>query len=428
MIAEIITIGDEILIGQIVDTNSAFIGEELNKIGVDVHQISSVRDDRQHILSALAEAQSRVDIVIVTGGLGPTKDDITKYTFCEYFDDKLVENKEVLTHIEHLFKSYIKSPISEVNRQQALMPSRSEVLHNEFGTAPGMWIQHQGTTFISMPGVPFEMKAIIKNQAIPRIQQRFKRPFIIHKTILTYGKGESSIAEIIEDWEDNLPDYIKLAYLPSLGRVKLRLSARGNNEQVLLDGIETAVEKLKLLIGDIIVGFDEDESIEKVIANLLTKNKLTLSLAESCTGGKIANSFTAIEGASAYFKGSIVPYATSVKTELLGVDSDVISKNSVVSIAVVEAMARQSQKLFKSDFSIATSGNAGPTKGDSDAEIGTVCIAIGTPNEIISAQFVFSNHRKRTIGKAVNKSLEMLQEQILRHLALFLKAENNGKY
>lgn len=417
MVAEVITIGDEILIGQIVDTNSAFIGKELSKIGVDVHQISSVRDDKAHILAALAEAESRADIVIVTGGLGPTKDDITKHTFCEYFKDELVLNKQVLSHVEYLFESYIKSPITNVNRQQALMPSRSEVLHNEFGTAPGMWITHRKTTFISMPGVPFEMKAILKNQAIPLIQERFKRPYIIHKTIMTYGMGESSIAAIIEDWEDNLPKYIKLAYLPSLGRVRLRLSAKGEDEKQLITGVETAVDQLKLLIGHIIVGYDEDESIEKVIANLLTKNKLSLSMAESCTGGKIANSFTQMEGASAYFKGSIIPYDTTIKSEILGVDPKVIAKNSVVSIPVAEAMAQRSKVLFGSDFAIATTGNAGPTKGDSDAEIGTVCIAVATPKGVISEQFVFSNHRKRTIGKAVNKSLEMLHEQILRHLA-----------
>lgn len=417
MIAEIITIGDEILIGQIVDTNSAFIGKELNKIGVDVHQISSIRDDRKHILKALSEAENRADIVIVTGGLGPTKDDITKHTFCEYFDDVLIENQEVLAHVEQLFKSYIKSPISDINRQQALMPSKAEVLHNEFGTAPGMWIQSNNTTFISMPGVPFEMKAIVKNHAIPRIQKRFKRPFILHKTILTYGMGESRIAETIEDWEDNLPNYIKLAYLPSLGRVRLRLSARGENKEVLEKGVEKAIDELNPLIGNIIVGFDDDESIEKVIANLLTKNGLTLSVAESCTGGKIASSFTAIEGASNYFRGGVVPYATEVKSDVLGVDSATIEKESVVSVAVAEAMAKQSKAIFNSDFSIATTGNAGPTKGDSDVEIGTVCIAIGTPKGVISEQFVFSNHRKRTIGKAINKSLEMLQEQILNYLA-----------
>lgn len=416
MIAEIITIGDEILIGQIVDTNSAFIGKELNKIGVDVHQISSVRDDKQHILKALEEAQSRADIVFVTGGLGPTKDDITKHTFCEYFNDELIIDKTTLAHVEQLFEKYIQSPISDVNRKQAYIPSKAEVLKNEFGTAPGMWITHQDTVFISMPGVPFEMKAILTNQAIPKIQERFKRPYIIHKTILTYGVGESRLAEKIEDWENNLPSYIKLAYLPNLGRVRLRLSARGKEKMILEEGIFEAVEKLKLLIGEYIVGFDEDESIEKVIANLLTKNNLTLSLAESCTGGKIAHAFTRMSGASNYFMGGMVPYSTTIKTKVLGVNSNIISNKSVVSVEVAEAMALRIKEIFNSDFAIATTGNAGPTKGESDAEVGTVCIAIGTPNGVVSNKFVFSNHRSRTIGKAVNKSLEMLQEAILKYL------------
>ncbi len=418
MTAEIITIGDEILIGQIVDTNSAFIGVELNKIGVDVHQISSVRDDKKHILSALKEAQSRVDIVIVTGGLGPTKDDITKHTFCEYFDDVLVMNDEVLAHVESLFDKYIKSPISEINRMQAMLPSKAKVLHNEFGTAPGMWILHQKTVFISMPGVPFEMKAILSNYTLPKIQKQFKCPFIIHKTILTYGVGESRLAEMIEEWEDKLPKYLKLAYLPNLGRVRLRLSARGGDKKLLENGIAIAVKKLEVLLGDIIVGYDDDESLERVIANLLTKNKLSLSLVESCTGGKIANAFVSMEGASSYFKGSMVPYATEVKSGVLGVDSEIIDKYSVVSTEVAEAMAIQSKKMFNTDFSIATTGNAGPDKGDSDAEVGTVCIAIGTPTTIVSKQFVFSNHRKRTIGKATNKSLELLKEEVLKYLSL----------
>lgn len=416
MLAEIITIGDEILIGQIVDTNSAFIAVELNKIGIDVYQISSVSDEKQHILNALAEAQSRVDLVVVTGGLGPTKDDITKHTFCEYFHDTLVENIEVLTHVETLFKKYLKKPISDINKQQALVPSKAEVLTNEFGTAPGMWISHENTVFVSMPGVPFEMKAIVSNRLIPLLQERFERPYIIHKTILTYGEGESSIAARIEDWEDSLPAFIKLAYLPSLGRVRLRLSARGTNKDILEKGISTEVEKLKLLIGDIIVGYDDDESLEKVVANLLSSHKLTLSVAESCTGGKIAQSFTSLEGASAYFKGGLVPYDTNIKIAILGVSKELIDEFSVVSKEVVESMAVQAAKKFQSDFAIATTGNAGPTKGDSDAEVGTVFIAIATPTKVVSQKFIFSNHRVRTIGKAVNKSLEMLQSEILSHI------------
>ena len=416
MLAEIITIGDEILIGQIVDTNSAFIATELNKIGIDVYQISSVSDEKQHILNALAEAQSRVDLVIVTGGLGPTKDDITKHTFCEYFNDTLVQNEQVLAHVENLFKKYLNKPVSEVNRQQSFVPTKAEVVPNEFGTAPGMLISHENTVFVSMPGVPFEMKAMVNNHLIPLLQERFERPYILHKTILTYGEGESSLAARIEDWEDNLPNFIKLAYLPNLGRVRLRLSARGTDKFVLEKGISKEVEKLKLLIDDVIVGYDDDESLEKVLAKLLVSNNLTLAVAESCTGGKIAQSFTAMEGASRYFKGGLVPYDTVIKTTVLGVPKGLIEEYSVVSKEVAESMALQVAKRFESDFSIATTGNAGPAKGDSDAEVGTVFIAVATPTKVVSEKFVFSNHRVRTIGKAVNKSLEILQTEILNHL------------
>ena len=419
MQAEIITIGDEILIGQIVDTNSTFIAKELNKIGIDVYQISSVSDEKQHILNALSEAQSRVDLVIVTGGLGPTKDDITKHTFCEYFEDVLVENKDVLNHVEELFKKYFKKPITKVNQQQALVPSKAEVLMNPVGTAPGMWINHKNTVFVSMPGVPFEMKNIVSNRLIPLLQERFERPYILHKTILTYGEGESVLAARIEDIEDNLPEYIKLAYLPSLGRVRLRLSARGNNKEVLENAISEQLQKIEDRIGNVIVGYDNDESLEKVIANLLTKNNLILTTAESCTGGKIAQSFTAIEGASAYFKGGIIPYNVGVKTEVLNVPKALIDKYSVVSNQVAESMAENALKLFKTDFAIATTGNAGPTKGESNAEVGTVCIAIATPTKVVSEQYLFSNSRQRTIGKAVVKSLEMLQNEILTHIKAY---------
>ncbi|WP_010523401.1 competence/damage-inducible protein A [Aquimarina agarivorans] len=417
MQAEIITIGDEILIGQIVDTNSVFIAKELNKIGIDVHQISSIRDDRTHILKALSEAQSRVDVVLVTGGLGPTKDDITKHTFCEFFNDSLVENTKVLTHVENLFKKYIKSPISEVNKMQALVPSKAEVLMNEFGTAPGMWLTDKNTVFISMPGVPFEMKGIITNQVVPRLQERFDRPYIIHKTILTYGMGESRVAERIEEFENNLPAFIKLAYLPSLGRVRLRLTAKGTNKDLLDKEIAKAVDQLNHLISDIIVGYADDESLEFMVAKMLTENKLTLSVVESCTGGRLAHGFTKMSGASKYFKGGLVPYDTRLKTTILGVSETLINTHSVVSTQVAAAMAENSLKLFASDFAVATTGNAGPTKGDSDAEVGTVCIAIASPRGVVSEQFVFSNHRERTIGKAVNKALEMLQSQILSVLA-----------
>ena len=374
MLAEIITIGDEILIGQILDSNSAFIAKELNKIGIDVYQITSISDQKEHILNALNLAQSRVDVVILTGGLGPTKDDITKHTFCEFFKDTLVENTEVLEHIKILFNKYLKKPPTKLNLEQALVPSKSKILFNDLGTAPAMWMENDKAVFVSMPGVPYEMKGIVENHMIPALQDKFERPFIIHKTILTYGVGESTIAESIEDWENALPPFIKLAYLPSLGRVRLRLSARGKNESILKEAISEEVNKLEKIIGNIIIGFEEENDIEKVIGNLLVKNKLSLAIAESCTGGKIASLFTAIPGASMYFKGGIVPYNTSLKTKILGISNTVIKEYSVVSVQVAEEMALKTAKLFEADFAIATTGNAGPTKGDSDAEVGTVCI------------------------------------------------------
>ena len=262
MNAEIITIGDEILIGQIVDTNSVFISKELNKIGVSVYQISSIQDDRQHILNALEEASSRADIILITGGLGPTKDDITKHTLCEYFNDTLVENKDVLNHVEHLFENYVKQQILDSNRMQALVPSKATVLHNQFGTAPGIWIEKDNKVYVSMPGVPYEMKGLIESEVIPRLQQKYKRPFILHKTVLTYGLGESIIADKIEDWETNLPKFIKLAYLPSLGKVRLRLTAKGDDEEILKTEIERQIVSLHKLIGDIIFGYEGESEAE----------------------------------------------------------------------------------------------------------------------------------------------------------------------
>ncbi len=408
MLAEIITIGDEILIGQIIDTNSAFMGKELNKIGVDVHQITSIKDDKQHILNALKEASERVDVVLITGGLGPTKDDITKHTICEYFKDTLVQNKEVLAHIEKIFEKYISTPISEINKQQALVPSTCKVLMNQYGTAPGMWLEKDNTVFVSMPGVPYEMKGLMKEEVLPRIQKRFDRPHIIHKTILTYGMGESAIAEKIENWEDNLPSYVKLAYLPSLGRVRLRLSARGKDGKLLADAIEHQVTRLKEIIGDIIVGYEEDETIEIRIGELLMNKGRTLSVAESCTGGKIAESFTANAGASSYFMGGTVTYATQSKIDVLGVDPEIIKKYTVTSEEVAKAMALKVKEKFKSDYAISTTGNAGPSKGDGDVEVGTVFIGIATPTTVFSKKYIFGNFRERNIGKAVNKSLELL--------------------
>lgn len=412
MFAEIITIGDEILIGQIVDTNSAFIGKELNKIGVSVYQITSIQDEKTHILKALEQAGKNADVVICTGGLGPTKDDITKLTFCEYFNDQLVEDKAVLKHVEELFAKYISTPISDVNCQQAMVPSKADILKNEFGTAPGMWIRQNKTVYISLPGVPFEMKALITNHVIPKIVSEFKRPYILHKTIVTYGTGESAIAARIEDWENNLPECIKLAYLPSLGKVRLRMSAKGSDKDVLEKAVSKASEELYTLIGDIIYGTEDEETLEITISKLFSNKKKTLATAESFTGGKIAEQLTSVPGASAFFKGGLVSYATETKIEVLKVPVKLIKEHSVVSEAVAKSMAKNARDLFKTDFAIATTGNAGPTKGDSDAAVGSVFIGIATPNDCYALQFKLGNHRTRIVQKAANKGLELLQKEI----------------
>ena len=414
MFAEIITIGDEILIGQIIDTNSAFIASELNNIGISVYQITSVQDDKAHILDALKEARSRARIVIITGGLGPTKDDITKHTFCEFFNDTLIQNKEVLAHIESLFKKYISTPISDINREQALVPSKAQVLHNSYGTAPGMWMEEDDHVFVSMPGVPYEMKNLMTNQVLPKLIKKYKRPFIIHKTIMTYGLGESAIAERIATVEDNLPSFIKLAYLPNLGKVRLRLTAKGKDKEVLQNGIKAVSAELYKLIGDIITGEEEEGTIEAVIGKLLTAKKLTMAIAESFTGGKIAEQVTSVPGASAYFVGSLVCYATRTKINILKVPEKLIKKHSVVSAEVAAAMASNIREMMKSDFGVATTGNAGPTKGDSDAPIGTVYIAIASEKGVNVQEFAMGNHRVRIVQKGVHKALEMLQKEILK--------------
>jgi nicotinamide-nucleotide amidase len=414
MFAEIITIGDEILIGQIIDTNSAFIAKELNKIGISVFQITSVQDEREHILVALEEAKSRAQIVIVTGGLGPTKDDITKLTFCEFFNDVLVKDEAVLKHVEELFASFVSTPISDVNRQQAMVPSKATILHNANGTAPGMWMQSEGVSFVSLPGVPFEMKALMVNTVIPKIIKTFDRPNIIHKTLVTYGLGESAVADRIGTWEENLPTFIKLAYLPNLGKVRLRLTAKGADLNMLQERMEVEVKKLQPLIADIFYGTDDDETLEEHVAKLLTEKQLTLATAESCTGGRIAQKITALSGASKYFKGSLVSYATETKVNVLKVPKALIEQYSVVSAEVAKTMALNVKELLNTDFAVATTGNAGPTKGDSNAEIGTVFIAIATPNGVFVDKFMFGNQRARIVQKAVNKAFELLQKEILK--------------
>ena len=414
MKAAIVTIGDEILIGQIVDTNSSYIAKALDKIGIATHEMLSISDDKQHILETFHSLQNKVEVVIVTGGLGPTKDDITKKTFCDYFDDELIENEAVLIHVKSIIEGFYKRPITQINREQALVPTKAKVLFNQAGTAPGMWMEKENTVFISLPGVPYEMKYLIDNEVIPNLVQKFERPYIVHQTIMTYGRGESLIAEQIEEWEDNLPDFIKLAYLPSPGKVRLRLTARGNDEALLKEEIKRQVEKLDLLIHDIIVGYNEDDPIEVVLGRLLAEKKLTISTAESCTGGKIAATLSAVPGASNYFKGSVVSYVTQAKIDVLEIDENLIAKHGVVSAEVASEMVKSVQKMMKSDYAIATTGNAGPTKGDEDAELGTVFIGIAMYNEVFVEEFNFGQPREKVIDRGVSKALELIYKEILK--------------
>lgn len=414
MKAEIITIGDEILIGQIIDTNSAYIAQELNKIGVSVYQITSVQDDKIHILEAFQAAEKNVDIVVITGGLGPTKDDITKTTLAQYFEDTLVYDEAVLENIKYLWKSFVKQPLLQVNIDQSLVLSKAIALMNKSGSAPGMWLEKNNTVFISLPGVPYEMKGLMNDEVLPRISQKFKRPFILHKTLLTYGIGESIIAERIKEWESTLPESIKLAYLPNLGRVRLRLSSKGFDKEAIIDGVNAQVAALIPLISDVFVGFEEQSSIEQIIGNQLTKLGRTLSIVESCTGGKIAENITAHSGASNYFKGGLVAYATDSKIDVLKVNPELIKAHSVVSNQVAEAMAENVRQLFASDYGLATTGNAGPTKGDSESEIGTVCIAIATPDSVFSQQFNFGKQRLRVVQKAVTMAFTLFQKEIFK--------------
>ena len=408
MISEIISIGDEILIGQIVNTNSVFIAKELNKIGIEVGQITAISDNSKKIINSLNLAKQRADIVIITGGLGPTKDDLTKHTLCEYFNDVLIENKDVLDHIEEIFLKYVSTPINEKNRAQALLPSKAKIFKNKYGTACGMCFKKENVYFISLPGVPFEMKEIFEIEILPFLKSEFPRQIIVHKTILTYGLGESAIAERIESWENSLPKNIKLAYLPNLGRVRLRLSSKGSNEKQINKKINDSINELYPLLEDIIVGIEGETSIEKRIFELFKSHSKTLSLAESCTGGKIASRIVNLSGASQYFKGGLIPYNNNAKESLLNIPRVVIDKFSDVSEEVAMSMAIEVRKKFNSDISLAVTGNAGPLKGNNNEPIGKVFIAVSTENKSFVREFNFGNHRERIIERSVNKSFEIL--------------------
>jgi nicotinamide-nucleotide amidase len=415
MTAEIIIIGDEILIGQVVDTNSKDIARELDRIGISVHQIVAITDDKTHILKTLKDAATRADVVVISGGLGPTKDDVTKYALCEFFDDILVSNKDVLNHIEELFKKIKNTPISELNREQAMVPSKATVLPNKYGTAPGLWMKKAKTVFVAVPGVPFEMRMLMEHEILPRLKEEFNRPFIYHKTIRTFGLGESALAERLEEWENNLPQKIKLAYLPNLGSVRLRLSGKGENEKELISGIEAELNKLYPLIEDIYSeNINEDDDITVTLSKLLVSKEQFLCAAESCTGGEVAARFTINPGASSCFKGGIIAYATESKKELLNIPWEIIEEHSVVSGEVAEAMATNAKKLFKSQYAISTTGNAGPKKGESEEEVGTVFIGIATPERVFSKKYMFGKNREQIVKKTVNKAFQLLLRELVK--------------
>jgi nicotinamide-nucleotide amidase len=414
MIAEIITIGDEILIGQIVDSNSAWIAEELNLIGVKIGRIVSISDDAEEIKHALDSGFERADLLIVTGGLGPTKDDITKTTLADYFNDELILSEDVLAHVTALFARFGRE-MTDLNRRQALVPSKCIPLKNPLGTAPGMWFDQNGKAVVSLPGVPYEMKGLMEHEVSPLIQQKYLLPAIVHKTVLTHGLGESWLSEQIAEWEDALPKHIKLAYLPSPGRVRLRLSATGDNAKTLLTEVESQIEELKKLIPHLIYGYDDD-TMEQEVGKLLKELNATLSTAESCTGGGIAASITSVSGSSEYFLGSTVSYANQVKQEILGVSSDMLTNQGAVSVEVVKQMAEGSRKLMHSDYAVSTSGIAGPGGGSEEKPVGTVWIGLSGPNRTIAKKFLFGDVRKRNIQRSIATALNMLRKELLKDL------------
>ncbi len=371
--AEILTIGDEILYGQITDTNSKFISQALDQIGIKVKRMTSIGDEESEILEALAEAEKRVDIVLITGGLGPTKDDITKKTLAQFFDTELVEHPEALKMITDYFERR-KRVLPDNLRQQAMMPENCEVLFNRLGTAPAMWFNRGGKAFVSMPGVPQEMEILIDEMVIPKIKTFFKTPVIYHKVIRTFGAGESMLSQVIEQWEDNLPSNLKLAYLPTWGEVKLRITAIGPDRATLETQVEEEIQKVVPLIQKYIYGYDRDE-LESIVGDLLKEQGKTISTAESCTGGFIGHLITKIAGSSAYYEGGVISYSNAIKMSQLGVPSETLDEHGAVSEETIIAMAEGVRKRFNTDIGVASSGVAGPGGGSPDKPVGTVWIA-----------------------------------------------------
>ena len=415
MKTEIINIGNELLIGQVVNTNAAWMAEQMNMAGFLVERTTMIPDDREQILATLQEAHLRSSVVLITGGLGPTKDDITKEVLCRFFNTKLVFHQEAFKDVESIFK--IRGiQVTNLNRQQAELPENCTSIPNYNGTARGMWFtktdNNQKTDFIFMPGVPFEMKPMLKNFVIPELQKHHMQTSIYHKTILTQGIGESFLSEIIEDWENSLPENISLAYLPQPGIVRLRLTGTSDDERSVRSQVEAEVITLQKLIPEYIYGFDNDK-LEVIIGDLLQRKSATLSTAESCTGGYIAHLVTSVPGSSRYYKGSIIAYSNEVKENELGVKLETLLKYGAVSEEVVIEMADGIRKKFSTDYAIATSGIAGPDGGTQEKPVGTTWIAIAAPEKTIAYRYLFGEERERNIRKTALQALNLLRKELL---------------
>ncbi len=407
ILAELLTIGDEILYGQIVDTNSQWMSVELDKVGIKVIRKTTVGDQEEEILTAFAEAEKRADIILITGGLGPTSDDLTKPLLAKYFDCKLEIHEEALQEITAFFKSRGREMI-EPNRQQAALPVCCTKITNPIGTAPGMWFEKAGKVFMSMPGVPHEMKKMMTERVIPKLKEKFHTPNIYHKVIRTIGIGESFLAEKIAPWENSLPEHIKLAYLPSLGEVKLRLTGFSNSSSQLESEIDVLVEKLKAIAGDYIYGYG-DESIEVAIGKMLRERKLTLSMAESCTGGYLSHLITSVPGCSDYFLGSMVPYAYEIKMRQLGVKPEVLEKYGAVSEPTIIEMANIVRAKFNTDIGVATSGIAGPGGATPEKPVGMVWIAYSDKHQTVTKKLQISSDRAINIKMASAAVLNLIR-------------------
>ena len=410
MQAELITIGDEILFGQTIDTNSAWMGKKLNLLGIQVSQITSIKDEREAIKSAvLAAEHSAANLILITGGLGPTKDDITKHVLCEYFDTYLERNQEVLKKIQSFFKERGREML-ESNNQQADLPKGCTVLLNDMGTASGMWFERNNTVFVSMPGVPYEMKHLMSEHVSPRVQEIFQLPAIFHKTIMTEGIGESFLVEIIKDWENSLiAEDIKVAYLPSPGVVRVRLTAMGTEIEPLQEKVNRKAQELHQIIPQYIFG-EDDISMEEALGNLLKEKGKTIATAESCTGGYIAHLLTSRPGSSAFYLGGFVSYENQVKVEVLKVDKDSIEEEGAVSETVVKQMANGARNVLKTDLAIATSGVAGPDGGTDEKPVGTVWIAVASSTGVIAKKFLFEKNRDRNIRRSAMAAMSMVRK------------------